>query len=384
MYSEGGFNIKAILVLEDGFSLVGKTFAGSGEIFGELVFNTSMTGYQEIITDPSYKGQIVTMTYPHIGNYGINTEDNESSRPQLEAIVVREYCDFPSNWQSVESLKSFLNRYNIIGIEGIDTRALTLHIREKGAMKAIISTIDDDIKSLQEKVNSYPGLIGVDMVAKVSCKNEYTWNENGKYNVLAIDYGIKKSILKELEKNNCRVTVVPADTSAEKILEKDPDGIFLSNGPGDPAAVPYAVETVKELMGKKPIFGICFGHQILAQSLGLETYKLKFGHRAANHPVKDLKTQHVDISSQNHGFCVKFAEEKDYLAEHNNINTNYLVENTCPKDLEITHINLNDNTIEGLNHPRLKCFSLQYHPEAGPGPHDARHVFEDFIKLMSE
>ncbi|MFW5982096.1 MAG: glutamine-hydrolyzing carbamoyl-phosphate synthase small subunit, partial [Halanaerobiaceae bacterium] len=345
--------MKAVLTLEDGFTLTGKTFAGSGEITGEVVFNTSMTGYQEIITDPSYKGQIVTMTYPLIGNYGINIHDNESKEPQVEAFIVREYCDYPHNWQSEESLKSYLEKHNIIGIEGIDTRALTRHIREAGAMKGIISTIDEDIESLKEKVNNYTGLIGVDMVKEVSCKQEYSWNDSGKYQIVAIDYGIKHNILRLLEKNNCKVTVVPADTSAEEILNKNPDGIFLSNGPGDPAAVPYAVEEVKKLLGKKPIFGICFGQQILGQALGLKTYKLKFGHRGGNHPVKNLKTNHVEISTQNHGFCVELPEkeEKEKMG-------GYI------KDLEITHINLNDNTLEGFKHPELRCFSLQYHPEA--------------------
>ncbi|MFW6035173.1 MAG: glutamine-hydrolyzing carbamoyl-phosphate synthase small subunit [Halothermotrichaceae bacterium] len=364
--------MKVKLVLEDGFTLTGRTFAGSGEVKGEVVFNTSMTGYQEIITDPSYKGQIVTMTYPLIGNYGINIHDNESKKPQVEAFIVREYCEYPHNWQSEESLKDYLEKNNVMGIEGIDTRALTRHIRQDGAMKGIISTIDDDINSLKDKANDYPGLIGRDMVQYVSCDKEYQWNDKGKYHVVAVDFGIKHSILNMLEESGCLVTVVPANTCAEKILAKKPDGIFLSNGPGDPAGVPYAVEEVKKLLGKKPIFGICFGQQILGQALGLSTYKLKFGHRGGNHPVKNLETGHVEISTQNHGFCVKIPDKKERKQIGGYI-----------KNLEITHINLNDDTLEGFKHSDLKCFSIQYHPEAAPGPHDSRYLFQDFVKLMS-
>ncbi|MTI62111.1 MAG: glutamine-hydrolyzing carbamoyl-phosphate synthase small subunit [Firmicutes bacterium] len=365
--------MKAILVLEDGFTLEGRTFVGSGEIKGEVVFNTSMTGYQEIITDPSYKGQMVVMTYPLIGNYGINIHDNESKHPQVEAFIVKEYCEYPHNWQSEGSLKDYLEKHNIIGLEGIDTRALTRHIRQDGAMKGIISTIDDDIKNLNKKVNNYAGLVGKDMVKYVSCKKEYQWNKQGKYHVAAIDYGIKHSILKMLEENNCQITVVPASTSAESILNKNPDGVFLSNGPGDPAAVPYAVKEVKKLLGKKPIFGICFGQQILGQALGLSTYKLKFGHRGGNHPVKNLINNHVEISTQNHGFCVELPDKSEREKMGGYI-----------KDLEITHINLNDNTLEGFRHPQLNCFSIQYHPEAAPGPHDSHYLFKDFVKLMSD
>ncbi|MFP4661754.1 MAG: glutamine-hydrolyzing carbamoyl-phosphate synthase small subunit [Halanaerobiales bacterium] len=364
--------MKAKLVLEDGFTLTGRTFAGSGEITGEVVFNTSMTGYQEIITDPSYKGQIVTMTYPLIGNYGINIHNTESKEPQVEAFIVREYCEYPHNWQSEGNLKDYLEKHNIIGIEGIDTRALTRHIRQAGAMKGIISTVDDSKENLLKKVNQYPGLVGQDMVKYVTCEKEYQWNNEGKYHVVALDYGIKHNILRLLEDNDCRVTVVPADTPAEEILAKNPDGIFLSNGPGDPAAVPYAVAEVKNLLGKKPIFGICFGQQILGQALGLSTYKLKFGHRGGNHPVKNLITDHVEISTQNHGFCVDLPDE----AERKEMG-GYI------KDLEITHINLNDDTLEGFRHPELNCFSIQYHPEAAPGPHDSRYLFKDFIKSMT-
>ncbi|MFW5991575.1 MAG: glutamine-hydrolyzing carbamoyl-phosphate synthase small subunit [Halanaerobiaceae bacterium] len=364
--------MKAILVLEDGFTLTGRTFAGSGEVKGEVVFNTSMTGYQEIITDPSYRGQIVTMTYPLIGNYGINIHVNESEGPQVEAFIVREYCEYPHSWQSEGTLKEYLEKHDIIGIEGIDTRALTRHIRQDGAMKGIISTVDDNIESLKKKVDAYPGLIDRDMVKYVTCKKEYQWNEHGRYHVVAVDYGIKHNILRILEENGCKITVVPAATPASNILAKNPDGIFLSNGPGDPAGVPYAVEEIKKLLGKKPIFGICFGQQILGQALGLSTYKLKFGHRGGNHPVKNLKTGHVEISTQNHGFCVKLPDKKKRKEMDGHI-----------KDLEITHINLNDDTLEGFRHPDLNCFSIQYHPEAAPGPHDSRYLFSDFIELMS-
>lgn len=364
----GGNNIKAVLVLEDGKVFKGQTFAGKGEIGGEIVFNTSMMGYQEILTDPSYKGQIVTMTYPMIGNYGINYEDEESNNPQVEAFVVREYSQYYSNWRSKLSLKDYLERYGVMGIEGIDTRALTKHIRKAGAMKAYISTEDYNYKHLINKAKSHLDMLGRDLVKEVTCLKEYSYNQKGDYHVLVIDFGVKKSILNNLAKLNCKVTVVPAQTKAEDILAKNPDGIFLSNGPGDPAAVTYAVEELKKLLGKKPIFGICFGHQILAQAFELETYKLKFGHRGGNHPVKNFISQQVEISSQNHGFCVKFPEKK---------------KEKYSKDIEVTHLNLNDNTIEGLRHKELKCFSVQYHPEAAPGPFDSRYLFKEFIKLMN-
>ncbi|MFW5980616.1 MAG: glutamine-hydrolyzing carbamoyl-phosphate synthase small subunit [Halanaerobiaceae bacterium] len=364
--------MKAKLVLEDGYTLEGETFAGKGEICGEVVFNTSMTGYQEILTDPSYKGQIVTMTYPLIGNYGINPDDTESKEPQVEAFIVREHSEYPHNWRSRETIKEYLERYDIIGIEGIDTRALTRHIRRAGAMKGIISTEDRNVESLQEKARANPGLVGRDMVQYVTCDEEYQWNNKGDFQVVAFDFGIKTSILERLENVGCEITVVPADTAAEQILKKDPDGIFLSNGPGDPAGVPYAVEEVKKLLGKIPIFGICFGQQILGQALGLSTFKLKFGHRGGNHPVRNYDREHVEITTQNHGFCVELPDQK----EREKIG-GYV------KDLEITHINLNDDTLEGIRHEGLNCFSVQYHPEAAPGPHDSRYLFEHFTDLMN-
>lgn len=332
-----------------------------------------MTGYQEILTDPSYKGQIVTMTYPLIGNYGINEEDEQSVGPQVEAFVVREHSEYPSNWRSQKSVKEYLEEHDIIGIEGIDTRALTRHIRRAGAMKGIISTEETSPEVLQEKAREFPGLVDRDMVQYVTCDEEYRWNDDGKYDIIAYDFGVKYRILDLLADAGCRVTVVPAATKAEEILAKDPDGIFLSNGPGDPAGVPYAVEEVKKLLGKKPIFGICFGQQILGQALGLSTYKLKFGHRGGNHPVKNLNREHVEISTQNHGFCVELPDEEARREKGGYI-----------EDLEITHINLNDDTLEGIRHPELNCFSVQYHPEAAPGPHDSRYLFEDFVELMAE
>lgn len=389
----GVVDMRAVLVLEDGFALEGEAFAGEGETFGEVVFNTSMTGYQEILTDPSYKGQIVTLTYPLIGNYGINPEDVESFKPHAEAIIIREYSPFPHNWRSQCTLKEFLDQFGIMGIEGIDTRALTKHIREAGAMKGVISTWDFDIKRLLEKVRAYPGLVGQDMVQHVTCAQPYRWqhgpenidkaqknwcaaigpkNSQYKYRVVALDYGVKYNILRLLESIGCEVIVVPAWTKAEQVLALDPDGIFLSNGPGDPAGVPYAVQEIKELLGKKPIFGICLGHQFLGRALGLDTFKLKFGHRGGNQPVKDLATGRVEITAQNHGFCVC---RPDPRAD----NSSGLFQ-----ELRITHVNLNDRTLEGMEHCRLKCFSVQYHPEASPGPHDSRYLFERFASLMEE
>jgi carbamoyl-phosphate synthase small subunit len=355
--------MEAMLALEDGKIFRGKSFGATGERCGEAVFNTSMTGYQEILTDPSYKGQIVTMTYPLIGNYGINGEDVESRKPFVEGFVVKEHSNIASNWRSQQTLGEYLRENNIVGIEGIDTRELTLHIRERGAMKAVISSVDLDEKRLIRKVKQSPGLLGIDLVKEVICKKPYAWNKKGKYKVVALDCGIKFSILRILEKNNCRVMVFPAITSSRQILDMDPDGLLLSNGPGDPAALPYIVDTVKELLEKLPMFGICLGHQILGQAFGGETYKLKFGHHGANQPVKDLRSGKVAITVQNHGFCVDI--------------------NTLPKkDIEITHVNLNDSTLEGLRHKKLPIFSVQFHPEASPGPHDASYLFGEFVELM--
>lgn len=380
---------EALLVLEDGFSLEGVSFGVKAEAFGEVVFNTSMMGYQEILTDPSYKGQIVTMTYPLIGNYGINEEDVESNKPWVEGFMVKENSTVFSNWRAKGSLDNYLKKNKIVGIEGIDTRALTKHIRLRGAMKGGVSAIDLDKKSLLKKVRSSPGLVGRDLVKEVTCPKEYTWPVpnvaassetlrdaevslrrktsfgTASFNVIVMDFGLKYNILRSLNDVGCRVKVVPAKTKASEILALKPDGLLLSNGPGDPAAVSYAIEEIKKLLGKLPIFGICLGHQLLALALGGKTYKLKFGHHGGNQPVMNLRTKRVEITAQNHGFAVKVGSIPD-------------------KDVEVTHINLNDKTNEGMRHKKLPIFSVQYHPEASPGPHDASYLFEDFIKLMPE
>ena len=345
--------LKALIALEDGTIFEGISFGASGERLGEIVFNTSMTGYQEIMTDPSYKGQIVTMTYPLIGNYGINKEDIESSGPKVEGFIIKEKSKIASNWRSEKSLERYLKENNIIGIEGVDTRSLTLHIRTKGAMKGIISTIDLNPKSLIKKAKNSPGLIGRDLVKEVTCRKSYnaktihpspfTLHPSYRFKVIAMDFGIKYNILRCLIDAGCDVTVVPADTKAKDILAHNPDGIFLSNGPGDPEAVTYAIEEIKKLLGKKPIFGICLGHQLLGLAFKGKTFKLKFGHRGANHPVKDLKTGKIEITSQNHGFSVD-------------------IDSLNKEDVELTHINLNDNTLEGMAHKKLPVFSVQYHP----------------------
>jgi len=370
--------VKAILLLEDGRVFEGTSFGAKGFKCGEVVFNTSMTGYQEILTDPSYHEQIITMTYPLIGNYGTNKEDTESRRIFAAGFIVKENCDYPSNWRSGQSLSDYLKANNVVGLEGIDTRALVKHIRIQGAMRGIISSTEFGIKNLKKKLDDYPGLVGRDIVKNVTSKKPYEWDKgvidvlenrqikpDRKYKVVAFDYGIKQNILRLLRSHGCDVHVIPAKTSAKDVLAKKPDGIFLSNGPGDPAPVTYAIETVRGLLGKVPIFGICLGHQILALALGAKTYKLKFGHRGANHPVKNLKTGQIEITSQNHGFCV----DMDSLSD---------------KDVELTHLNLNDNTNEGLFCRKLNAFSVQYHPEASPGPHDSNYLFDDFIKLMNK
>jgi len=357
--------MEAILAFEDGKIFKGRSFGASGERYGEVVFNTSMSGYQEILTDPSYKGQIVTMTYPLIGNYGVNPEDAESRRPFVEGFVVREYSKISSNWRARQSLGEYLKDNGIVGIEGVDTRAITLHIRQAGAMKAVLSTIDPDEESLVKKAKGSEGLIGRDLVREVICQKAYEWSASGKYKVVAVDCGIKFNMLRILEQNGCRVTVVPATATSGEILALKPDGLLLSNGPGDPAALPYVVRTTRELLAKLPIFGICLGHQMLGQAFGGKTFKLKFGHHGANQPVKDIKTGKVAISVQNHGFCV-------------DINT------LDKKQIEITHVNLNDNTLEGMRHKKLPVFSVQFHPEASPGPHDANYLFREFIKLMAK
>ena len=360
--------MKAILALADGTVFEGEQFGSTGETVGEVVFNTSMTGYQEVLTDPSYKGQIVTMTYPLIGNYGCNEADVESTGPQVEGFVVREYSAYHSNWRSKWSLDSYLATHNIIGIQGIDTRALTRRLRVHGVMNGCLSTEDLNPEQLVTKAKAWRGLIGWDLVQRVTCPNPYAWqhieenNVPSKYRVIALDFGIKYNILRQLTKHGCEVQVVPAKTPPEEILAAEPDGVFLSNGPGDPMPVDYAIQTIRALIGKKPIFGICLGHQLLGLALGGQTFKLKFGHRGANQPVKHLETDRVEITSQNHGFCVDI--------------------DSLPNSVEVTHINLNDNTLEGIQHREYPIFSVQYHPEASPGPHDASYLFSRFTEMM--
>ena len=356
----------AKLVLENGTVFIGTTFGSEGENLGEVCFNTGMTGYQEILMDPSYCGQLVTMTYPHIGNYGVNPKDGESNKIQVSGFIVREENVVPSNFRSTQSLGDYLRESNIVGIQGIDTRMLTRIIRNDGAMNGIISTKDMDEKSLLSKVKVAPSMNGLDLAKIVSTKKIYTWETKlkTKYKIAAIDFGIKYNIMRQLESHGCDITVFPANTLVDEIVDYNPSGIFLSNGPGDPAAVTYAIEVVQKLLGKKPIFGICLGHQILALALGAKTYKLKFGHRGCNHPVKNLETNGIEITSQNHGFSV----DPDSL----------------PQNIDITHISLNDNTVEGLRCKDLSAFSVQFHPESSPGPHDSRYLFKEFINMMSE
>ena len=370
--------MKALLVLSDGKIYKGEHFGSEGEVEAEIVFNTSMSGYQEIITDPSYCGQMVVMTYPLIGNYGVNPEDFESDRPHLSGFIIKELSKVQSNWRSRGSLEEFLKETNVFGIQGIDTRALTRRIREKGAQQAILSTDTSDPQRLIEKVRKSPGLIGRDLVKEVTCKNAYDWNESewtihsGKtklkevkdrsYNVLVYDFGVKRNILRKLTRAGCKVRVVPANLPADEVLATRPDGIFLSNGPGDPAAVSYAIDNVKTILGKVPVFGICLGHQILSLALNGKTYKLRFGHHGGNQPVLDVKSGKIEITSQNHGFAVE--------------------QNSFDSDVDITFLNLNDDTVEGIQHKSWPVFSVQYHPEASPGPHDSEHLFYKFANLM--
>ena len=358
----------AIIALEDGTVFKGRAFAGSGEVEGELVFNTSMTGYQEILTDPSYRGQIVTLCYPLIGNYGITEEDMESYQAHASGLVVGECSRIPSNWRSVTSLPDYLNENGILGIEGVDTRAITLHIRDKGAMKCVMSTEVNDPDSLVDKAKASQGLVGRDLASEVSVKEAMIWEpENQKKTlkkVATIDCGTKYNQLRILQDLGCEVHVFPNNTPADDILAVKPDGLFLSNGPGDPEGVKQTVSEIRKLLETGlPTFGICFGHQLTALALGAKTYKLKFGHRGGNQPVMNLATRAVEITSQNHGFCV----DKDSLD---------------PAVAETTHINLNDETSEGLKHKTLPIQTVQYHPEAAPGPHDSMYLFHDFMKSM--
>lgn len=369
--------MKAILALADGRYFTGRSFGAPGEVSGEVVFNTSMAGYQEILTDPSYRGEIVTMTYPQIGNYGINAEDVESRQPFLSAFVVKEACPFPSNWRSTQSLDQYLKEQNIVGIEGIDTRALVKHIRDHGAQVGVVSSLDVEPESLIEKARKAPGLVGRDLVREVSCTEPYSWiqgiwqletgypeinQQNRSLKIVAYDFGIKQNILRNFTSAGCEVLVVPSTTSAAEVMQLAPDGVFLSNGPGDPEPIHYAQEAIRQLLGKIPLFGICLGHQLLAIALGGKTYKLKFGHRGGNQPVLDKASGRVEITAQNHGFAVDPA--------------------SLDPDVEISHINLNDQTVEGLSHKKLPAFSVQYHPEASPGPHDAGYLFERFITMI--
>ena len=352
----------AVLLLDDGKLFKGTTFGATGQSIGEVCFNTGMTGYQEILTDPSYAKQIVTMTAPHIGNYGVNSEDIESEKIQVSGFVIKEESTFPSSWRSEISLGDYLKKQNIVGIKNIDTRALTRHIRDNGVMNGIISSTTDNKIKLTSKLKSSPSMTGLDLAKIVSTKNIYDWSDKGEYRVAAIDFGIKKNILRLLEELNCQVTVFPANATAKDILSFDPDGVFLSNGPGDPAAVKYGIETVKQILGEKPIFGICLGHQILAIALGAKTFKLKFGHRGINHPVKNMVEKTIEITSQNHGFAVELE--------------------SLPKNVIPTHINLKDNTSAGIESIDYPAFSVQYHPESSPGPHDSRYLFKKFIRMM--
>jgi carbamoyl-phosphate synthase small subunit len=368
---------RAWLVLRDGRTFRGRPLGAIGEAEGEVIFNTAMSGYQEILTDPSYRGQIVAMTYPMIGNYGVNSEDIESRRPWTNGFIVKEASSVASNFRSDAGLDEYLRRHGIVGIQDIDTRALTRHLRDHGAQDGIISSVEAEPARLRERARALPGLVGRDLVAEVTAAAPYTWSEGSwelsrgytvppppRFKVVAYDCGIKLNILRQLRAAACDVTVVPAATPAAEVLARKPDGVFLSNGPGDPEGVPYLIESVRGLLGRVPIFGICLGHQILGLAAGGRTYKLPFGHHGANHPVKDTTTGKVEITSQNHGFAVDPASVSSL-------------------GWEPTHLNLNDGTCEGLRHREWPVFSVQYHPEASPGPHDANYLFHRFTDLMT-
>ena len=376
----------AILALEDGRIFRGEGYGAKGECFGEVVFNTSLTGYQEIFTDPSYTGQIVVLTNPQIGNYGTNAADNEAARPYIEGLVVRELSPISSNWRSQQVADEFLERFNVPVIGEIDTRALVRHLRTRGVMRGVISALESDAEKLVAKARSLRKIDGTDLATAVSTKALYEWdakdarNFNGDplnqaedasqlpapdLHVVAYDFGMKHNILRMLARERCRITVVPAETKAEDVLALEPDGIFLSNGPGDPEPLSYAQENIRNLVGRKPVFGICLGHQLIGLALGGKTYKLKFGHHGGNHPVRHAKTGRVEITAHNHNFAV----DPESLKE---------------SEVDLTHIDLNDNTLEGLRHRSLPLFSVQYHPEASPGPHDSNYLFQDFRKMMEE
>ncbi len=367
--------VVAKLALEDGTVFTGRGFGAEGETFGEAVFNTSMTGYQEVLTDPSYTGQIVAMTYPLIGNYGITSEDGESSKPHVEGFVVREAARTPSNFRSQKTLDVYLRENGVIGLQGIDTRVLVRRLRVRGAMNAVLSTRDLDDASLVHKARTSPGIVGRDLVREVVPASSFSWDKGftsplvtyltartASKHVVALDYGMKWNILRCLVQVGCRVTVLPGTATADDVLSLNPDGVFLSNGPGDPEPLTYAIDTIRGLVGKKPIFGICLGHQLIGLALRAETFKLKFGHRGANQPVLNKRTGRVEITTQNHGFAVR--------------------SETLPANTEATHVNLNDGTLEGLRHREWPVFSVQYHPEASAGPHDSGYLFEEFFRLI--
>ncbi|BCA54060.1 carbamoyl phosphate synthetase small subunit, glutamine amidotransferase [Nitrospira sp. KM1] len=385
---------KALLALADGAVFEGRALGFEGETSGEVVFNTAMTGYQEVLTDPSYKGQIITMTCPHIGNYGVTPEDVESRRMWAEGFVVKEASAITSNWRSRQHLQEYLAAAKMVAIEGIDTRALTRHLRDQGSQQGVITHLEGDKARAVEKARQAPGIIGRDLAAEVTCDRSYSWADHSgewvpsldprtpppsrRWKVVAYDFGVKHNILRRLVDVGCEVTVVPASTNAKRVEALNPDGVFLSNGPGDPEGVPYAVEAVRELIGRRPIFGICLGHQILGLALGLQTYKLKFGHHGANHPVMDLRTGKVEITSQNHNFAVRLVEPIASVPQKPPV-----LETGFGK-VAVTHVSLNDHSIEGLACMDRPVFSVQYHPEASPGPHDSAYLFTEFIRMMEK